>query len=141
LKPRIVKSIVDDGFSDSSDGLPNFQPAVFRVPVGNNQTSSQDRSLDADDTYDYGYDQTSTGGCQPIAREDACEDAIVEGTPHDNHANTHNNDHDRVDEEPVQKCAQVPMVQTVQRIVEIPQIEYVDHRTHVPVNKHPHGPM
>jgi hypothetical protein len=54
-----------------------------------------------------------TSGCQPSACADACEGTIVEGTQHDNHDNTHNNDHDRVVEEPVQKCAQVPMVQTV----------------------------
>merc|ERR1719183_1422329 len=33
------------------------------------------------------------------------------------------------------------MVQTVQRTVEVPQIEYVDNHVHIPVHKHRHVPM
>merc|ERR1712203_710512 len=39
------------------------------------------------------------------------------------------------------KQMQVPMVSKVQKTVEIPQIEFVDHHVHVPVHKHRHVPM
>merc|ERR1712176_1613012 len=47
----------------------------------------------------------------------------------------------KVQQIPVVKQRQVPMVQKVERTVEVPQIEYVDNHVHIPVHKHRHVPM
>ncbi|CAJ1336546.1 unnamed protein product, partial [Effrenium voratum] len=48
---------------------------------------------------------------------------------------------DKVVPIPVQKPVHVPMVQTVQKTVEVPQIEYIDNHVHIPVQKHRHVPV
>jgi hypothetical protein len=141
LQPRIVESIVDDGSSNASDdAIDHFR--YDWVQVGNSPTSFQDSSLDADDVtlFNTGFIEDKNDS-QPIACADACEGTIVEGTQHDNPDNTHNNYRDSMVGETVKERAQVSMVQTRQRIVEVPQIESVDHRAHMPVHKHHHGPM
>jgi hypothetical protein len=47
---------------------------------------------------------------------------------------------DKYVEVPVQKQVQVPMVSVVQKLVDVPQVEFVDNHVHIPIQKHRHVP-